>query len=54
MESIFLGFPKDVGLAEFPGEPSKAWGKGTPMGAAHQGATTKAAELINTARQPVF
>jgi acetolactate synthase-1/2/3 large subunit len=52
--AAFLGFPKDVGLAEFPGEPSKAWGQTTPMGAAHPVATTKAAELINSARQPVL
>ena len=52
--AAFLGFPKDVGLAEFPGEPSIAWGRATPMGADHPVATTKAAELIDSARQPVY
>jgi len=52
--AAFLGFPKDVGLAEFPGEPSIAWGRATPMGADHPVATTKAAELIDSARQPVL
>ena len=51
--AAFLGLPKDVGLAEFPGEPSKAWGESTPIGAANPVAVTRAADIINAARQPV-
>ena len=52
--AAFLGFPKDVGLAEFPGELSKSWGQGTALGAAHPVAITRAAELINAARRPIL
>jgi len=50
--AAFLGLPKDVGLSEFPGEPSKAWGQSTPIGAANPVAVTRAADFINAARHP--
>lgn len=52
--AAFLGLPKDVGLAEFPGELGPGWGRPLRLGAAHPEALREAAALINGSRKPIL
>ena len=51
--AVFLGLPKDVGLADFPGEISSLWGRSAPCGPAASSELQRAALLINAARRPL-
>ena len=51
--AVFLGLPKDVGLADFPGEISPLWGRSAPCGPAASSELQRAALLINAARRPL-
>ena len=51
--AVFLGLPKDVGLAEFSGDLSPSWGRSTPQGPAASPELQRAAQLINASRRPL-
>ena len=51
--AVFLGLPKDVGLAEFEGVLSPAWGRSAARGPAASSELQRAALLINAARRPL-
>ncbi len=51
--AVFLGLPKDVGLADFPGEISPLWGRSAPCGPAASPELQRAALLINAVRRPL-
>ncbi|MFZ9975102.1 MAG: thiamine pyrophosphate-dependent enzyme, partial [Vulcanococcus sp.] len=52
--AAFLGLPKDVGLAECPGELSPGWGRPVHQGAAAAAELSRAADLINASRRPLL
>jgi acetolactate synthase-1/2/3 large subunit len=52
--AAFLGLPKDVGLADFPGELSAAWARPIVQGPAASVEISRAAELINASRRPLL
>jgi len=52
--AAFLGLPKDVGLAEFPGELSAGWARPVHQGAAAASELSRAADLINASRRPLL
>ncbi|MDD2676378.1 MAG: acetolactate synthase AlsS, partial [Methylacidiphilaceae bacterium] len=51
--AAFIGLPKDVGLAEFPGEVNPAWGRFVAEGRPAAEEIERAAAVINKARRPV-
>jgi len=51
--AVFLSLPKDVGLADYPGDFNAAWGKRLPMGAAAQSVIDEAATLLNASKRPI-
>lgn len=51
--AVFVSLPKDVGLAEFPGQGSAAWGKKLMHGAGAQPAIAEAAKLLNASKRPI-
>lgn len=52
--AVFLGLPKDIALADFQGDLSKAWGRNVPMGSAAPSELKEAVKVINAARKPVI
>ena len=52
--AAFLGLPKDVGLAEFPGELSPGWARPIVQGQAAAAEISRAAELINASSRPLL
>jgi len=52
--AAFLGLPKDVGLADFPGEINRGWARPAIQGPAATTEIDRAAELINASRQPLL
>jgi acetolactate synthase-1/2/3 large subunit len=51
--AVFISLPKDVGLAEFPGDTDAPWGKAFARGAAARQAIDQAAQLLNASKKPV-
>ncbi len=51
--AVFLGLPKDVGLAAFPGDVGPGWGRRAAAGPPAAAELQRAAELINAARRPM-
>ena len=52
--AVFLGLPKDVGLAECPVDLSRGWARPVQLGAAAGPELRRAAELINASRKPLL
>jgi len=52
--AVFLGLPKDVGLAECPADLSRGWARPVQLGAAAGSELRRAAELINASRKPLL
>lgn len=51
--AVFLSLPKDVSLADYPGDPNASWGKVTFEGAGSQQATDLAASILNDSKRPI-
>jgi acetolactate synthase-1/2/3 large subunit len=51
--AVFIGLPKDVGLAEFSGTLSPAWGRRYRLGSAAVSEVHLAAQAINVSRKPI-
>ena len=51
--AVFLSLPKDIGLAEYPGDVGANWGNKIPMGGAAQSVIDKAAKILNASKRPV-
>lgn len=52
--AVFLGLPKDVGLAECPVDLTRGWARPVQLGAAAPSELSRAAELINASRKPLL
>ena len=51
--AVFLSLPKDVGLADYPGDMDASWGKALPMGAAAQSAIHEAQSILKSSKRPI-
>jgi len=51
--AVFLSLPKDVGLAEYPGNPHAGWGKALIQGPAADVCLEQAAALLAASKRPV-
>lgn len=51
--AVFVSLPKDVGLADYPGDANAAWGKNLAAGAGAESAIAAAAEVLNASKRPV-
>jgi len=51
--AVFLSLPKDIGLADYPGDTNASWGKKLPMGAAASSTVAEAAQILKTSKRPV-
>lgn len=51
--AVFLSLPKDVGLAEYPGDANASWGKKLPMGVAAQSTIKEALGILNASKRPI-
>ena len=51
--AVYLGLPKDVGLATLDALPPGAWGQSHSIGPAPVAALQRAAEVLNTSRKPI-
>lgn len=51
--AVFISLPKDVGLADFPGDANAAWGKKLPRGAGAESAVAAAAKVLNASKKPI-
>ncbi|MDN3987187.1 acetolactate synthase AlsS [Zwartia vadi] len=51
--AVFLSLPKDVGLADYPGDVQASWGKPLPMGAAAQSTISEALSILNASKRPI-
>lgn len=52
--AAFLGLPKEIGLADYPGEIRQGWARSLRQGAAAATEISRAAELINASRKPLL
>jgi thiamine pyrophosphate-dependent acetolactate synthase large subunit-like protein len=52
--AAFLGLPKDVGLADYPGELASGWARPILQGPAASAEIQRAAELIKASRKPLL
>ena len=52
--AAFLGLPKNVGLAEYPGDLATGWARPILQGPAASAEIGRAAELINASRKPLL
>ena len=52
--AVFLGLPKDVGLAECSVDLSRGWARPVQLGGAAASELSRAAELINASRRPLL
>ena len=52
--AVFLGLPKDVGLAECSVDLSRGWARPVHLGGAAASELSRAAELINASRRPLL
>lgn len=51
--AVFLSLPKDVSLADYPGDPNAPWGASTFEGAGSQQATELAANILKASKRPI-
>ena len=51
--AVFLSLPKDVGLADYPGNPNAEWGKRLSQGPAADTELDQAAALLGASKRPV-
>lgn len=51
--AVFVSLPKDVGLADFPGDANASWGKPLAAGAGAPAALAQAAAILNASKRPV-
>lgn len=51
--AVFVSLPKDVGLADFPGDANASWGKSLPKGAGAESAINEAAKVLNSCKRPI-
>ena len=51
--AVFLSLPKDVGLADYPGDTNASWGKTLPMGAAAQSTVNEAVNILKASKRPI-
>ena len=51
--AVFLSLPKDVGLADYPGDPDASWGKAWLQGPAAQSCVDHAGILLSASKRPV-
>lgn len=52
--AAFISLPKDIGLAQFPGNPDAGWGQPVIQGAGAISTIDTAARLINASRKPMI
>lgn len=52
--AVFVGLPKDVGLAEYPGDLAAGWARPILQGPGASAEIARAAELINASRKPLL
>ena len=51
--AVFISLPKDVGLAEYPGDANASWGKALAAGPGAASAVASAATVLNASKRPV-
>lgn len=51
--ATFLSLPKDVGLADFPGDLTGSWGQAVLQGPAAKQSTEHACQILSTAKKPI-
>jgi acetolactate synthase-1/2/3 large subunit len=51
--AVFLSLPKDVGLADYPGDVNANWGKKLPMGSAAKSAIDEALSILKSSKRPI-
>lgn len=51
--AVFLSLPKDIGLADFPGEVTGNWGQAVLQGPAAKTSIDKALKILSTCQRPV-
>lgn len=51
--AVFLSLPKDVGLADYPGDVQASWGKPLAMGAAALSTIAEALTILNGSKRPI-
>jgi acetolactate synthase-1/2/3 large subunit len=52
--AAYFGLPKDVGLADFPGDIARGWARPITQGAAAASEISRAAKLINSSQRPLL
>jgi len=51
--AVFISLPKDVGLADYPGDINANWGKKIAQGAGAQSANEEIAKILNASKRPI-
>lgn len=51
--AVFVSLPKDVGLADYPGDANAPWGKKLSQGAGAESAIAEAAKILNASKRPI-
>jgi len=51
--AVFISLPKDVGLADYPGDANAAWGKKLARGAGAEPEINATAALLNSSKRPI-
>jgi acetolactate synthase-1/2/3 large subunit len=51
--AVFLSLPKDVGLADYPGDMDANWGRRLPMGSAAKSAIDDALDILKSSKRPI-
>ncbi len=51
--AVFVSLPKDVGLADYPGDINASWGKAVSVGAGSQQSVTQVATILNACKRPI-
>ena len=51
--AVFLSLPKDVSLADYPGDIDAIWGKKLPMGSAAKSTINEALNILKASKRPI-
>lgn len=51
--AVFVSLPKDIGLADYPGDANATWGKKVAKGAGAESAIAEAAKILNASKRPI-
>lgn len=51
--AVFISLPKDIGLADYPGDAEADWGKKLVHGPGAESAIVEAAEVLNASKRPI-